>query len=105
MSFEMPSNEQPKSELEQIKADIEKTENELRAMDADAPEMGWLQEKVQSLYERMGELEKPELRTQHTYGVPMSEKQLLEEQEKDAAAKKIREEIEQLEEERRRNAS
>ncbi len=91
MSFEMPSQEQPKSEIDQLNAEIEATMNEIRAMEPDAPEMEWLKEKLKGLDQRLSTLEKPELRTPEHYGkgptpVPQdvleTERRLLEAEEK-----------------------
>lgn len=68
MSFEIPSQEQAKSELEQLNAEIEATINEIRATDPEAPEMEWLKEKLKGLDKRLSTHEKPELRTPEHYG-------------------------------------
>jgi hypothetical protein len=57
MGFETPSIEQPKSELDQVNAEIEATIDEIRKADENAPEMGWLKEKLQGLAERRSQLE------------------------------------------------
>lgn len=90
MGFEnMPAaQEAPKSELEQLQEDIEKTQNELLAInDPDAPETEWLKEKLQSLDKRLSQLEKPELRTQESYGI---KKESALQKDIDAMAAKIR---------------
>ncbi len=95
MGIETPSQEQPKSELEKLQAEIEKTQAEILAMDPDAPEMDWLKEKLQGLDTRLSTMEKPKLRTQQDYGIPLSEKRQREEAELDEAAQTIRKGIEE----------
>lgn len=80
MGFETPSTEQPKSESELLREEILKTGDELAAMESDAPEYGFLKEKLIGYNARLAELEdesiedltgavKPELRTPESYGI------------------------------------
>jgi hypothetical protein len=69
MSLEQPPKaEKPKSELEQVTEEMEKIQNQILAMDPDAPEMAWLKEQLQELDARLSQIEKPELRTPEHYG-------------------------------------
>lgn len=88
MSFNIPSQERPRSEAERLKDEIDTAVREIRAMDPDAPEMAWLKEKLQELDARLHALEAPKLRTPESYGAPAKESQV--EKDMEAVAERIR---------------
>lgn len=105
MGFETPSIEQPKSESDLLREEIRMTAAELAATPSDAPEHGFLTEKLLSYESQLAKLEddtiedltsaiEPELRSPESYGVKKEKIRTPADEDTDITEREIIEDIE-----------